>query len=1354
MSAPHPSLAIEIEPLISYPKKAEAGKSYVMTVDLRQRVIGAEWPYDAEEYAIYCMLDAGPLFKSEPIGDHCVVLHRFGGTYGPAMFILTAAEKEMRGNMRLSLISESGMPVDVIEIPGIQITKEQIKSRPSDVSFVRESTVGTHGAQHTTPSQVPDPVPGAPRGFRIRHTLKLAPSRQPAGEIVWSPDGKILLVPSDNVQLWDAETGQQLRTLRTGPRKPEETVGNVIYSPNGALLAVVDSHNYVIEIWDTKTWSKLRVLEGHQGLITSLAWSPDGRLLASTSAGDIKLWEVESGGQQLSYIEKRGSPLMAAWSPDGQHLACGNSDKSIRIWDGSKFNLELTLEAHTEAVYSVAWSPDGKILASGGGDHAIRIWDMQTGVCKFTLNKHKNYVIRLSFSADGRLLASKSSDGMTMLWRCDKWEWLATFDDHSVGAWASSPAFHPTQYVLATLGEEHKVVHVWDLDLDTLLTPSAETPDVTPSTEMESYAAAKVVILGDTGVGKSGLANRLVKQSFFPTTSTHGAQIWLFDSLVVTAANDARTRRDIFLWDLAGQPNYHLLHQLELRDVALALVLFDAHHEADPFASVRYWDRALRQVERQGRDFTAKVRKILVAARADRGGVGLTQERVQSLMQELAFDAFFETSAKEGLGTSELSDAIHRLIDWSRIPVTISPSVFHYAKDFLMAERDKGPLMATVDELYGRFLSSRKDMVETADLRSQFEVCIDRVASNGLVRPLRIDNYVLMQPEVMNSYASSIINAVREHPDGLASINEADVLESHFRIPSDERVNDRELEKIIVRETVEQFLKMDLALRVRTEGESLLVFPSLFLKENPDLSDPQGKEVVFTFEGVVQSIYATLAVSLSRNGFFTNKGMWKNVSTYASVGGGICGILLREVREGRGELTLFFSAEANSETKVLFDELVHRHLRQFAIPESIQRHLIIACSNCGTSLSDQVVAQRLARGFDWIACPVCDARISLPKLDDISQAQTLDVEREQSEAPPVASAFESSIESELREGITENESKVPADELAQLAQAGVQALVGLRYDPGIQTLLVTLRSHIEECRKSIDVLSYYMTLHDLLHTLQFQCYDYIRVLLSDAKNKSGDASIVDNLRDSSFTLTPIVDQLDSLAKRLSPARIDTDWIGGLSDSLHKLNLSLESGNLQDVETALRPISRELATRPPRIAVFMLDTVRRLHLNDIISTLAKLRESLVASRVTGEIWTNFDRWIGSLNTLEKNFALAMKELDAWQNIAQELRLIDASGGEDLSGLQSLWSDLRIMIELACRDIRNDQTNRLLEDIRRVDAAIVADDPNRIRQCFTRVRSHSRYEFAQVLLTLNELCEELGISITALQALGNE
>ena len=98
--------AISIEPIVSYPREVKPGKTYMMTVDLRFSV-EQEWPYDEEEHEIHCMLDSSPLFDNEELGESVIVLHRFGGTYAPAVFLLTANAVEMdapTGSITLTLI--------------------------------------------------------------------------------------------------------------------------------------------------------------------------------------------------------------------------------------------------------------------------------------------------------------------------------------------------------------------------------------------------------------------------------------------------------------------------------------------------------------------------------------------------------------------------------------------------------------------------------------------------------------------------------------------------------------------------------------------------------------------------------------------------------------------------------------------------------------------------------------------------------------------------------------------------------------------------------------------------------------------------------------------------------------------------------------------------------------------------------------------------------------------------------------------------------------------------------------------------------------------------------------------------
>src|SRR5262249_1950738 len=155
---------------------------------------------------------------------------------------------------------------------------------------------------------------------------------------------------------------------------------------------------------------------------------------------------------------------------------------------------------------------------------------------------------------------------------------------------------------------------------------------------------------------------------FIPTESTHGRYVYKFDDQLATINNGVKEQRETFLWDLAGQPSYRLIHQLHLDEVAVALLVIDAHSTTDPLAGIAHWTRALHMAQRtRGKD-TSQLKKILIGARTDRGGVKVSDERIAELKQKWGFDSYFATSAKEGWLIPELAEAVKKAIPWDRLP--------------------------------------------------------------------------------------------------------------------------------------------------------------------------------------------------------------------------------------------------------------------------------------------------------------------------------------------------------------------------------------------------------------------------------------------------------------------------------------------------------------------------------------------------------------------------------------------------------------------------------------------------------------------------------------------------------------
>jgi predicted NACHT family NTPase len=271
----------------------------------------------------------------------------------------------------------------------------------------------------------------------------------------------ILLVAAGNSGQVGLSQWQPVRTL-TGHT---DWVTSVAFSPDGRLLAS-GSFDKTIELWEVATGSEVDTL-GPTGYVVSVAFSPDGRLLASGSSDKtIRLWEVATGSEVRTLTGHTDWVYSVAFSPDGRLLASGSGDRTIKLWEVTSGSLVRTLTGHTGGVTSVAFSPDGRLLASGSGDRTIKLWEVTSGSLVRTLTGHTGGVTSVAFSPDGRLLASGSLDATIKLWEVASGREVRTLSGHTGGV--TSVAFSPDGRLLAS-GSGDRTIKLWEVTSGSLV---------------------------------------------------------------------------------------------------------------------------------------------------------------------------------------------------------------------------------------------------------------------------------------------------------------------------------------------------------------------------------------------------------------------------------------------------------------------------------------------------------------------------------------------------------------------------------------------------------------------------------------------------------------------------------------------------------------------------------------------------------------------------------------------------------------------------------------------------------------------------------------------------------------------
>ena len=233
-----------------------------------------------------------------------------------------------------------------------------------------------------------------------------------AVDIAYSPDGKQFAVATPiGIWIYDSRTGKELNMLIGHTN----TIKGIAYSPDGRTLASgsVSGLEDTIRLWDTTTGRHKATLTGIAFGVYSIAFSPDGETLATGSYEYIQLWDVVSGERKLSFVARTERVVdIIAFSPDGSTLASVDDNK-IALWDATTGTHKTTLTGQ-EHVHSIAFSPDGSTLASGQ-NNTITLWDATSGAHK-TTSRERGAHGQVAFSPDGSTLASGFHGNKVRLW--------------------------------------------------------------------------------------------------------------------------------------------------------------------------------------------------------------------------------------------------------------------------------------------------------------------------------------------------------------------------------------------------------------------------------------------------------------------------------------------------------------------------------------------------------------------------------------------------------------------------------------------------------------------------------------------------------------------------------------------------------------------------------------------------------------------------------------------------------------------------------------------------------------------------------------------------------------------------
>ena len=784
----------------------------------------------------------------------------------------------------------------------------------------------------------------------------------------FSPDGAFTFTGGEDntARLWDVETGRCLRVLEGHTGR----INSVAWRADQSKV-LTGSEDSTLRLWDVETGHCLRTLEGHKGTVYNVAWSANPSYAFSCS-GDktLRMWDLQRGRCMRVFEGHENLVVPVAIRADGCRALSGSADSTLRLWDVETGRCLRVLEGHTHFIWNIAWSTNHRRALSGSWDNTIRLWDVETGQCLRVFEGHTSWVMSVVWSADQRLVLSGGHDNIVRLWEVKTGHCLRVLKGHK----------NPVYSVMWSTDQRHAIsgdysggIKVWDLSefVAEARAPEASTSALPPAPEQVQYTNAKVLLVGDTSSGKTGLAHRLATGEWKPSdNSTVGA--WSTQWKLNDSNATPGIEREIWLWDFGGQADQRLIHQLYMDRSSLILLLFNADQE-DVLPGLRDWQMAL------SRCVPPETRQFLVAGRVDTG-FKASRGKLQKFANENRLQ-YYETSSLDGTGCEDLHAAILSTIPWADIPIITTEQLFKQIKDEILKLRDGGQVLHTFKEL--RDLLWHRLPKEAQFTDDTLRTVIGHLDAPGAVKELDYGTYILLQPEWVNAYAQAVIRTLRSDETELGCLplrsiaegklvyqsvgRDGGIAEMKRLPPSDERVVLGEMER--------QLLERHLCLR---QGDKL-VFPSHCGRERPTVKEHPSVFVSYAVKGYLDDIYATLVVKLADSESFKLAELWRDAADFDTLEGDHrMGIKLSRESASGGEISVYFGPGVNESERVIFANYIHAHLEGGS--EEVKRLRHYVCPHCNTPKGNPHVLMKKLLAKKQTAdteCDKCESRFTL-----------------------------------------------------------------------------------------------------------------------------------------------------------------------------------------------------------------------------------------------------------------------------------------------------------------------------------------------------------------------------------------